>query len=47
MVKPKIVIDENTKKNLDEIKLHPRETYGDTIKRLLKQCKYQKQLSSK
>lgn len=36
MIKPKIVIDEETKKELDKIKLHPRETYGDIIKRLLK-----------
>lgn len=36
MVKPKIVIDEKTKKELDKIKLHPRETYGDIIIRLIK-----------
>lgn len=42
MIKPKIVIDEETKEELDKIKLHPRETYGDIIKRLLK-CKSKKQ----
>ena len=42
MIKPKIVIDEETKKEHDEIKTHPRETYGDIIKRLLK-CKFKKQ----
>lgn len=36
MVKPKIVIDEKTKKELDKIKLHPRETYGDIVIRLIK-----------
>ena len=39
MIKPKIVIDEETKKELDKIKIHPRETYGDIIKRLLKNQK--------
>ena len=43
MIKPKIVIDEETKKDLDKIKLHPRETYGDIIKRLLEKCRSKKQ----
>jgi len=40
-MKPKIVIDEETKKELDKIKTHPRETYGDIIKRLLPKRKKQ------
>ena len=36
MVKPKIVIDEKIKKQLDNLKEHPRETYEDIIKRLIK-----------
>ena len=39
VIKPKIVIDEETKKDLDKIKLHPRETYGDIIVRLIKYFK--------
>lgn len=39
MVKPKIVIDEETKKELDKIKIYPRETYGDIVKRLIKNQK--------
>lgn len=42
MINPKIVIDEETKKELDKIKIHPRETYGDIIKRLLKTYKSKK-----
>lgn len=42
MIKPKIVIDEETKKELDKIKLHPRETYGDIIIRLIKHFKDKK-----
>ena len=40
MIKPKIVIDEGTKKELDKLKIHPRETYGDIVKRLIE--KYEK-----
>ena len=36
MVNPTIVIDKETKMKLDKIKIHPRETYCDIIKRLLK-----------
>lgn len=43
MINPKIVVDKETKKELDKIKIHPRETYGDIIKRLLKICKSKKQ----
>ena len=43
MINPKIVIDEETKRELDKIKVHPRETYGDIIKRLLQKCKSKKQ----
>ena len=31
-----ISISEDIKRQLDEIKVHPRETYNDVIKRLLK-----------
>jgi len=34
--KPKIVISDEIKKKLDKLKKHDRETYEDTIKRLLK-----------
>lgn len=34
-----IQISRNTKKKLDNIKIHPRETYEDIIIRLLKKAK--------
>jgi len=27
-----------TKKRLDKLKVHPREPYGDVVKRLIKKC---------
>ena len=33
---PAIIVDAKTKKKLDEIKVHPRETYDDVVQRLLK-----------
>lgn len=33
-----IQLDEELKERLDEIKIHPRETYNDLIKRLLISC---------
>ena len=36
---PKIVVTENLKKKLDELKQYKRETYEDTIWRLIKKCK--------
>lgn len=44
MINPKIVVDEETKKELDEIKIHPRETYGDIIKRLLQKYENKKEI---
>lgn len=36
MGNPLIVITQATKANLEQLKLHPRETYGDVIDRLIK-----------
>ena len=36
-----IRVHEDTKKLLDEIKVHPRETYEDVIRRLIKAWKEQ------
>jgi len=36
MSNPKIVVDNEVKKHLDKMKIHPRETYNDIIRRLLK-----------
>ncbi|MCP8315537.1 MAG: hypothetical protein H3Z51_01555 [archaeon] len=36
---PVIKVSEETKKVLDEIKIHPRETYEDVIKRLIEEHK--------
>jgi len=33
--KPRIVVEETTKKKLDNLKQHPRETYDDIIDRLI------------
>lgn len=33
-----IQLDEELKERLDDIKIHPRETYNDLIKRLLNSC---------
>jgi len=43
--KPLILISNQTKKGLDKLKVHPRETYDDIIVRLLKVNKtYESQL---
>jgi len=34
-----IGLHEKTKKELDRLKTHPRETYEDIIKRLIEKCK--------
>jgi len=39
MKKTTIKIGKETKKKLDKIKIHPRETYEDIILRLLKRAK--------
>lgn len=39
VIKPKIVIDESLKKELDELKEHPRETYEDVVRRLIKKIR--------
>jgi len=35
MINPKIVISEKTKRKLDSLKQHPRETYDDVVVRLI------------
>jgi len=39
LIRPKttIQVSEETKKKLDELKVHPREPYEDVIKRLINQ----------
>ncbi len=39
MIKPKIVIDDKLKKELDDLKEHPRETYEDVVRRLIENVK--------
>jgi len=34
-----IKVTEKTKKEIDELKTHPRETYEDIIVRLIEKCK--------
>lgn len=36
MVTKPIKVDEEVKKKLDDIKKYPRETYNDTLRRILK-----------
>jgi len=36
-----IALHKETKKKLEKLKIHPRETYEDVIKRLIEQCKKQ------
>ena len=39
MVTTTIRVDEDVKKILDSIKIHPRETYNDILKRLIEEVK--------
>ena len=39
MVTTTIRVDEDVKKMLDSIKIHPRETYNDILKRLIEKVK--------
>ncbi|MGC8936753.1 MAG: DUF7557 family protein [Candidatus Methanomethylicaceae archaeon] len=34
-----IALSDETKKALDELKVHPREPYEDVIKRLIEKCR--------
>jgi len=38
MKKTTIAVSEETKKKLDELKVHPREPYEDVINRLIDKC---------